>query len=215
MSPKLVVALCAVLSFPAVAMADPDTAPKKTEQQAARMSASDVAVLQHRHDVNVMEIEMGRMAMQRGGAKVKKYASALVKDHQKSDKEAMALAKARGVTLTAHAMPANEVERANHEQMMKTMERLGTLEGAQFDREYLAAMVDGHTAEVGRITTDISTVTDAKLKAFLVKGKPVIERHAEQARALMTPAPAAEVKDSTRDPKDPKATKPEATPPAR
>lgn len=188
MSPKLIVALCAALSFPAVAMAEPDTGARKTQQHATRMSASDVAVLQHRHDVNVMEIEMGRMAVQRGGERVKKYAAALIKDHQKADKEAMALAKTRGVSLTEHAPPANAMARAEHAQQMKVMERLETLEGAQFDREYLAAMVDGHTAEVGRITTAISTVSDAKLKALLIKGKPVIERHAEQARALMTPA---------------------------
>lgn len=195
MSPKLVVALCAVLSFPAVAMAEPDTGPQKTQPSAAKLSAADQAVLQHRHHVNVMEIDMGKVAEQRGTAKVKKYAAALVKDHQKSDKDVVKFAKTKGVKLMDHAMPANEAERAQHEEMMKLMERLKTLEGAEFDREYLAAMVDGHTAEVGRVTTEVGTVTDPKLKALLVKAKPVIERHAEQARALLTPAAATKIED--------------------
>jgi putative membrane protein len=187
MTPKLVIALFTALSFPAVAMAGPGDGAKKTEQQAPRMTSVDQAALQHRHDVNLMEIEMGKMALARGGDAVKKYATALIKDHEKSDKDVLALAKAKGVTLMDHAMPANDIEKAEHEAMKKLMARLGTLEGAAFDREYLLAMVDGHTAEVGKITAQQSKVSDAKVKTLLTKAKPVVERHAEQARALIPP----------------------------
>jgi predicted outer membrane protein len=182
MSPKLVL-MAVITLFPAFAMAQP---------KSSRMSDYDQASLQHRHDVNLMEIEMGKMAQQRGTAPVKKYAAALVKDHEKADKEVMSIAKTRGVTLTEHAMPANDAERASHDEMMKTMDRLATLEGAAFDKEYLKAMVDGHTAELGRVTSEMARVTDTKLKAHLGKTKTTVERHAEQARALMAPAPNGE-----------------------
>ena len=68
-------------------------------QQKQRLSEADLSTLQHHHDVNLMEIEMGKLAQQRGGPEVKKYAAALVKDHQTADKTAIAIAKARAVTV--------------------------------------------------------------------------------------------------------------------
>jgi putative membrane protein len=172
MSPKLVVAFAAVLAFPAVAMAE------------TRLSDADQATLQHHHGVNMMEIEMGKLAQARGSEPVKKYASALVKDHQKADKEALSLARAHGIVLAEHN------DEAGHAEMMKTMDRLSTLSGNDFDQAYLVAMIDGHTAEVGKLTVAIGKTSDVKLKVHLTKVKPVVERHAEQARALLTPAPA-------------------------
>lgn len=171
---RYVLALTVTLASLALAIAEPVPAP-------ARLVEADVAALQHHHGVNLMEIEMGQMAQAKGSDPVKKYAAALVRDHQKADKEALALAQARGVTLEEH--PAT----AEHKQAMETMARLKTLDGATFDREYLSAMVDGHTAEAGYLTIAIGKVRDAKLKAHFTKVKPVAERHAEQARALFTP----------------------------
>jgi putative membrane protein len=181
--------LAIALAFPAAAAAGPGTGETKTDKTVKkgqqRLSEADLSTLQHHHDVNLMEIDMGKLAQQRGGPEVKKYAAALVKDHQTADKTAINLAKARGVTLSTHATPMSEVEAAEHEKQMQTMERLKSLEGSNFDREYLTAMVDGHSAELGYLTVAIADASDAKLKAHLEKVRPVVEKHADQARDLL------------------------------
>jgi putative membrane protein len=185
---KNALVLAIALAVPATAAAGPgtgETKPAKTVKQKQRLSDADLSTLQHHHDVNLMEIEMGKLAQQRGGPEVKKYAAALVKDHQTADKTAIALAKARGVTLSSHATPVSDVEAAEHQKQMETMDKLKTLEGMNFDREYLRAMVDGHSAELGYLTVAIADTTDTKLKAHLEKVRPTVEKHADQARDIL------------------------------
>ena len=160
---KLALVFAVVLSSFALAFAAP------------KLSAGDLAALQHDHGVNLMEIELAKVAQARGSDPVKQYASALMKDHQKADKEALALAAARGATLDDKAAASPP----KHDQ----------LAGVAFDRAYLTAMIERQTAEVGYLTTTIGKVTDAKLKAHLTKVKAVVEKHIEQARAFMPPAP--------------------------
>lgn len=194
--------LAIALAFPAVATAGPGTGDTKTDTKTVkktqqRLSDGDLSTLQHHHDVNLMEIEMGKIAQQRGGPDVKKYAAALVKDHQAADKTAINLAKARGVTLSSHATPMSDVEEAEHEKQMQLMERLKVLEGSNFDREYLTAMVDGHSAELGYLTVAIADATDSKLKSHLEKVRPVVERHADQARVLLAKMDGTKTDDVT------------------
>ena len=208
--------LAIALAFPAAAAAGPGTGETKTDKTVKkgqqRLSEGDLSTLQHHHDVNQMEIEMGKLAQERGGPEVKKYAAQLVKDHQSADKMAINLAKARGVTLSSHATPMSDVEEAEHAKQMQTMERLKSLEGASFDREYLTAMVDGHSAELGYLTVAIADASDAKLKAHLEKVRPAIEKHADQARDLL-----AQMNGGTTTTKTPGETKSNdaKTPPAK
>jgi putative membrane protein len=215
---KIVLALALAFAAPAIATAGPGTGADKADKtvkkpQKQRISEADLSTLQHHHDVNLMEIEMGKLAQERGGPEVKTYAAALVKDHQTADKTAIALAKARGVTLSSHARPMSDVEEAQHQKQMETMKRLETLEGPAFDRAYLTAMVDGHSAEIGYLTVAIADATDAKLKAHLEKVRPTVEKHADQARDLLAKMDEAP-KTNERTPARPTPTNPTPTNPS-
>jgi predicted outer membrane protein len=219
---KVVLTLALAFAFPAAASAAPgtgDTKPvkKETKKTQARLSEGDLSTLQHHHDVNLMEIEMGKLAQQKGGPEVKKYAAQLVKDHQTADKTAIQIAKARAVTLSEHARPMTDVEEAEHQKQMDTMTRLQSLEGANFDREYLTAMVDGHSAELGYLTVAIADANDAKLKSHLEKVRPVVERHADEARTILSAIQGDETKtqgQATPGEMKKPDTKTETTPPA-
>lgn len=183
-------ATLAAFAVPAAALAAPDADTSKTKTAAVTLSDADLAVLQHHHSVNLLEIHMGKLAATRASAPVKKYGAMLVADHGKADKQALALAKARGAKLEEKPTPANDTEAAEQKKHDDLMTRLATLKGAEFDREYLTAMEEGHTKEVGYLTTAIGNVTDAKLKAHLETVKPVVEKHATEAKALLEKVPA-------------------------
>jgi putative membrane protein len=178
MSPRSVIILVAALAFPLVAFAD---------NKRSKLNESDLAVLDHHHHTNLIEIEMGRLAEERGSPAVKKYGAMLIKDHATADKNATQLGRSRGITLDERPMPAIEMSR--HDDHMKKMEQLRRLEGAAFDREFLTAMADGHTKELGYVTSALAGIGDPKLKAHMTRTKASVAKHADAARALLAPAP--------------------------
>lgn len=175
---------------PTLALAGPGEGDKKAAP--APVGELDRMELVHRHHVNVMEIEMGKMAKTRGTAPVKKYGSMLVGDHTKADKDVRALAKAKGITLADHPVTGDDDFEA-HKQSMELMDKLMTLDGPDFDRAYLAAMVEGHQKEIARVTAAAPQVKDAKIKALLDKTVGSLQKHADGAAKLQTP-PAATTK---------------------
>jgi putative membrane protein len=183
------VAMVAALLVPMTVAANP-TPDKTPPADAARpkLSDADVHVLATLHATNTMETDMGKIAKARGGSKeVKAYGQMLITDHQKADKDVLALAKKHGVTLPDHPTPRDDAEKAQMDADMATMERLKTLDGATFDREFLTAMVDGHARTLAKIDAATTTVTDAKLKALLGKIRPTVQKHHDKAKAMATP----------------------------
>jgi putative membrane protein len=181
-------AMIGALFAPATVAANPtDTKPPAAADKAA-LPEADVHTLTTLHATNTMEIEMGKVAKVRGGSKeVKAYGQMMVTDHGKADKEVLALAKKHGVTLADHPTPRNDAEKAEMDADHATMERLKTLDGAVYDREYLTAMIDGHARTLAKIDAAMGTVTDAKVKALLGKVKPTVQKHLDRAKALATP----------------------------
>ena len=150
----------------------------------AKLGDSDVKTIAHLHHVNQMEIQLGQMAQKAGTASVKDYAKTLVSDHQSADKDLTAFAKAHKLMAIPADKPATDADRQDDKDMTTAMAKIKTLKGAAFDKEYLNMMVAGHDKELTKIDVAISGATDADLKSLLQGVKPVLQRHADQARDL-------------------------------
>ncbi|HEU0035123.1 MAG TPA: DUF4142 domain-containing protein [Kofleriaceae bacterium] len=184
----------ALTTVPALASAD-DTN-KTTDKTATDKAATDktkaanklveaeVKIVAHLHHVNLMEIDMGKMAQKSGTAAVKRYGEMLVKDHTTADKELTAMAKKKGVAKIPADVPQTDSEKAEHKEQMDGMAALKKLKGADFDREYLRMMVDGHEKELAKSDPFIAQATDSDLKATLESRKTTLKRHADAAREL-------------------------------
>lgn len=214
MLPKVLArtALCVVLAIPVAASADPtNPAPTKPTagKQATKPSLTDdeIKSLAHLQHVNQMEISMGKLAATNGTAKVKAYGKLLVRDHTRSDKDVTALVEKDQVTLPED-QPRDDEEARIEKDAMDTMDRLKTLKGQAFDSEFLTAMRDGHERELVRIDQAIAGAKDAKVLALLKKTKPVLQRHADKAKAL-----AGETVKTTAE--KTKATQPTTTEPTK
>jgi putative membrane protein len=177
------------------------TAPS-TDKSAAKLSADEVKIVAHLHHVNQMEITMGKDAKAKGTAAVKRYGEMLIKDHTTADKELAAMAKKKGVAKIPAAAPATETEKAEMKKEHDDMAGLKKLKGADFDREYLRMMVEGHEKELAKSDVFISTAQDMDLKTALEARKTTLQRHADAAKELQkgnaqasttpaSPAPAA------------------------
>ena len=84
---------------------------------------------------NMAEVRLGTLATQKSAnAEVKKFAEMMVADHTKAGDALKAVASSH------HAQVPLEVD-SKHRDLY---DKLAKLQGAEFDREYAAAMVDGH-----------------------------------------------------------------------
>ena len=144
--------------------------------------------------VGAAEIKLGQLAAERAAnAEVKQFGRRMVADHQKASAELKQVASKMSVTL-----PAQPDEK--HQELA---DRLSKLKGAEFDREYMKAMVDGHEEVAKELerhagpaarpgersvgtTGDAGAGADASVSAWASKTLPGVREHLEQARQIQT-----------------------------
>ena len=131
-----------------------DIAANNTEDNAAsvgtagedRLGVGDRDFVEDSMEAGMAEIELGRLASQKAqSADVKRYAEMMVADHTKAG-EALKQAVA-AYNITAPASVDDDHRNLN--------DRLAKLTGAEFDREYMKAMVDSHQDVVNHLESRV------------------------------------------------------------
>ena len=105
---------------------------------------------------NLAEIELGRMASERAAnADVKRFGQMMVDDHTAAGNTLKPIA-------TEHRIPMPTKLDDKHRDLR---ERLSKLQGAEFDREYMKAVVSGHEDVVDKLESRIDKERLADYKA--------------------------------------------------
>jgi putative membrane protein len=121
------------------------------------------------------EVAVGQLAGEKAmNAKVKAFASMMVTDHSKVNEELMAIAKAKNITLPS----------APDEEHQKKKADLAAKTGADFDKAYVDAMVDGHKKTISLFEDAAKNCKDADLKAFAEKTLPTIKGHLTEIESI-------------------------------
>jgi putative membrane protein len=112
-----------------------ETAAIGTSGEAREVEGDDREFLEEMIEGNMAEVELGRLGVQKSGnPEIRKFGEMLIADHTRSMDKLKALA-------ASHSVPApGGVDGDNRE----LMDRLSKLNGAEFDREYIDALVDKH-----------------------------------------------------------------------
>lgn len=114
------------------------------------------------------EVELSKLAQTKSqNADVKKFAQMMITDHTKANTELKALAAKKNVTLPTALSSSHK----------STLDKLGTLSGADFDKAYVDAMVSDHDGAVSLFQTEGDGGTDPDLKAFAAKTLPTLKGH--------------------------------------
>ena len=123
----------------------------------------------------LMEVELGRIAAQKGMSDaVKQFGQRMVDDHSKANEELMSLASSKGMTLPT----------ALDEKHQKDVTKLSAMSGAEFDRAYSRMMLSDHNKDVKEFEKQSTKGGDADLKAFAGKTLPTLQEHLQMAKAL-------------------------------
>jgi len=184
-------AIISALALPSFALADKtpaDTTTKtdKPDPASAKLSDGDTKIVAHLHHVNQMESDLGTLAQKVGTATGKTYGEILVADHQRADTDLTSFAKAHKLATIPADKPMTDADKQEAKMMETQVAKLKTLKGAEFDRELLTMMAAGHDKELAKIDVAMGAATDPDLQSMLKAVKPVLQRHADQARDLQS-----------------------------
>lgn len=161
---------------------------------------------------NMAEIELGRLATERGtNAQVKKFGQMMIDDHTKAGDQLSAIANQHNIAM------ATELDDTHRD----LRDKLSKLSGADFDREYIDAMVDGHNDVLDKLgsrvdkksledfkaqTTDPATgrkvdekveaktvipeksdnVVTSSINEWAANAYPVVQAHLESAKTIQS-----------------------------
>ncbi len=141
----------------------------------AVVTGGDLAFMNDAAPGGLAEVELGKLAVSKSqNAEVKAFAQKMIDDDSKAGDDLKQLAAQKKVMLPPDVLPA-------HKQLM---EKLSKLSGADFDKEYVKAMVEAHKKDVTAFENASKTAGDADVKAFATKTLPVLKMHLEMINGI-------------------------------
>ncbi len=126
-------------------------------------------------DGGMAEVMLGKLATTNAGAQnVKDLGKMLADDHQKAGDELKTLAQQYNITLPGAV--------SNDHQ--KKYDDLSAKKGADFDKDYLDAMEDGHNKTISRFETEADKGNNAALKEWASQKLPTLRHHLETIKQI-------------------------------
>ena len=173
MSPRITstawIILFALAAFAAVAIAQPDKeGPDKGDKQFVHDAA----------EASMAEVKIGQLAMGKAASEdVKHFAQRMIDDHTLANNELKALAGKKMID-----MPKDI---GKHE---KTHDKLAKYNAAEFDKEYIDAMVKDHKEVVEMFEKQTARGQDSDIKKWAAQTLPTLQahlKHAEEMQKMM------------------------------
>jgi putative membrane protein len=127
------------------------------------------------------EIDAGKMAATSAkDAKVKKFASMMVKHHGDQQKKEEALAKK--LKVTPADSPVSTQVASQNESVASTLKGL---KGADFDKAYIDSQIKGHQDALDTIDKKLlPAVKNEEMKAGITAFRPAVEQHLKEAKDI-------------------------------
>ena len=156
------------------------------------VSAGDTEFVEDAASSGMTEVKLGELAQQKAqSAEVKQFAEMMTRDHTKGGEALKQIAKQHSITVPSQ--PDDD-----HTELIN---RLSQQSGAEFDREYMDAMVESHENMIDLLQTRASedrfgdnkgavqpegsdNPVEAALNQFASNTLPTARRHLEEARRV-------------------------------
>jgi putative membrane protein len=148
----------------------------------AKISGDDADFVKAAASGGMMEVQLGKIAAEKAkNSRVKEFGTRMQKDHSKANGELKKIAAKKDFKLPA------ELD-AKHK---ATVNKLSKLEGEEFDREYMEAMVDDHKEDLEKFQRQADKGKDPDVKKFAQDHVPILKKHLELAQQTQKQASGA------------------------
>jgi putative membrane protein len=120
------------------------------------------------------EVQLGQLAQQKGMAQdVKAFGAMMERDHTRAGDRLTALAKDKNIVLPSAISP----------DMQKIADDLQKKDGGNFDRAYIALMVDDHKKDIKEFENESKSGADADIRAFADSSLHMLRTHLDSAES--------------------------------
>jgi putative membrane protein len=137
--------------------------------------AKDMLFVRKTEEGGLAEIQFGQLAAQKASSDdVKKLGQKMVDDHTSLSKDMNPIADSLGVRVPEKLSKADQDE----------YNKLNSLSGADFDKEYLAVMLKDHRKDLREYRQEAMVTTDPDLKDAVANGSKMIAQHLYTVNAL-------------------------------
>jgi putative membrane protein len=151
--------------------------PVAARAQSTDVSEQDKTFLTGQQQTNLAEIALGKTVMEKATSEnVRKLATDLVAGHTAVSQQNTALSQKLGIT------PPTEPSA----EQKATAEKVMAQSGAAFDLAYVNAQVEGHTKSLAKANTEMTSGSNADVKAFATSYLPKAQSHLDMSKAVLS-----------------------------
>lgn len=123
----------------------------------------------------MLEVRLGEYAsFNAANEKVRKFGEHMAGDHSQANEKLKPLAYDKGIEMPKQLDPQDQ----------QVLDRLEKLKGAEFDKAYMAQMVDDHEKDIAAFEKEIESGSEPEVKAFAETVLPKLKLHLQTARAI-------------------------------
>lgn len=124
---------------------------------------------------NMAEVQIADVARKQASQdSVRQYAERLHADHEQANEKLKAIAQQKNINLPTDIDAKHKRER----------DKLAKKQGADFDKDYLDAMIAEHKKDIKEFEKEAKNGKDPDLKAFAAQTLPTLREHLKQAQDL-------------------------------
>jgi putative membrane protein len=158
--------------------------PGATERSStAQLSAADRKFVYEAATGGLMEVELGKLAVQRAASEaVRQFGQRMVDDHSQGAEQLKQIAQAKALALP-DSVDAKQ---------RKEIERLQKLSGPQFDQAYMKLMLEDHQQDIRVFRKEAQQGSDSDIKSFASATLPKLHDHLALAQGAAKTARAIE-----------------------
>jgi putative membrane protein len=147
---------------PGTTMRDTMGAPGETGQQ-----MQDKLFVQKATEGGIAQVQLGKLALQKGSPEVKDFAQKMIDDHTAMNKEMANVADSIGTMLPRKMSKDAQAE----------YNKLSGLSGDEFDKEYILYEAKGHREDMRDFRMEVSVAVDPGLQAEVARAATMTREH--------------------------------------
>ena len=141
------------------------------DEDAPKPTAMEKSFIKKAADGGMTEVELGRLASEKGGSdEVKDFGKQMVDDHGKINDNLKEVAAKMNVTVP------EKVSAKHH----ATIEKMSGMSGADFDKAYVKMMVKDHKKDIAEFEKADKQVKNEDLKKFIEDSMETMKGHLEK-----------------------------------
>lgn len=149
--------------------------PALAASNAAQLQSPDQDFLTNAAEGNVSEVKLGQLAeMRAANTQVKSFGKQMVTDHSKAQKDLQQAMSGMDVVVPDHVT----------KDAAGLYDQLATETGAQFDQDYMNAMVKDHKNDIDAFNDQIKNGKVQKLRSYAENTLPVLQKHLQMAQQI-------------------------------